>query len=163
MEDMYLLVEEEVNFEKTLDLRKILGSRILSKNGIVVGRIKQVRLNPETEKVEGVIVSRGWFRQNMYIEKSFFDRLSYDAIILNVDPVIMLKGRKIVTSEGEVIGKVKQVDRKGNTNDAENITTHSFLRGTFIIPASYVKYVGQSIILKPTYNVPKKYFWQKSR
>jgi len=63
---------------------------------------------------------------------------------------------------GEIVGKVYGVERKSNANDMKKLLVWSVKRGKFKIAVSYVKFFGDSIILKGSYDVPKKYFWQKS-
>ncbi len=161
-ENLYLLATDGVSVERTVNLKKILWSRVLSKNGFRVGWVKSVQMHPEKLAVEGIVVSQGAFHKQLYIGKEYIDHVSDDAVILTIDPPILLIGKKVVTYEGEVVGKVKDVKRQGNSSDIETLQVHSFGRGTFTIPVNAVKSGGQSIILKQNYDVPKKHFFKRS-
>lgn len=161
-ENLYLLTTEGIPVEKTVNLKKILWSRVLSKNGFRVGWVKSVQMNPDKVAVEGIVVSRGAFHKSLYIGKEYIDHLSDEAVILTIDPPMLLKGKKVVTYEGEVVGKVKEVMRKGTSSDVESILVHSFGRGSFTVPVNAVKSGGQSIILRQNYDVPKKHFFKRS-
>lgn len=149
-------------WDETIDLRKVVGVRVLSEKGLRVGRVSQIRIHPESKSLEGVLVRRGLFQESLFIGRSYFDTLSPEAIILNMEPTILLKGKKVVTYDGEVIGKVKEVARTGKTNALKNIAVHSFWRGNFTIPASAIKAFGKTVMLKSDYNAPKKSFWRRA-
>ena len=160
MERFDILPKGGVSFDSTIDLRRVLGKRVISKNGKLVGRVSQVRLARDGFSVEGALISRGWFSPNIFIGAGYLDRLTEDSIVLKIDPFILSKGLKVVSSEGEVIGKVIDFVRTGNSNDLDALVVKGFMRGTFHIPTSSVKSVGYSIILKPNYEFPKKHFWK---
>ena len=149
-------------FDGTIDLRKIIGVRVISENGHTIGRVVQARINPDTKSFEGIVVRRGFFRK-IYIGKNYFDTLSPEGTILVIEPSILLKGERVIAYDGEVIGKVKDVTRAGQTNMIKSITVHSFLRGTFSISADYIKSIAKNILLKDNYNAPKKSLWRRAK
>ncbi len=155
-----ILPKGGVPFDHTIDMQKVLGKRMISKNGLLVGRVSQVRLARDGFGVEGALVSRGFFSAKLFIGVGYFDRLTEDSIVLKIDPFLLSKGLKIVSSEGEVVGKVIDFVRTGNSNDLDALIVKGFMRGTFNVPISSVKSVGYSIILKPNYEFPKKHFWK---
>lgn len=156
------VVEKNKQFVETTNLRKIVGTKVLTEGGLSIGRVLQVRINTDTKTLEGILVKRGLFKGTLYLGSNFFDKLSPEGIILNIEPVILLCGRKVVTYDGEVIGVVKDVARFGRTNSIKSLSVHSFSRGNFIVPASEIKSLGKSIILKNSYNAPKKSFWRRA-
>src|SRR3989338_7559475 len=149
MKKMDIIIDNTLAYEKTLDLRKILQKKVISKNGLFVGKVKELRMSEDGLRLEGVLIKRGIFKRKLYLGKKYIDRLTYDSIILNADPFLLLKGIKVITSEGEVVGRVKDFVRKSLSNDIEQLTVGSLMRGKFNIPVSYVKSRGYSIILKP--------------
>src|SRR3989344_9340263 len=143
--------EKSVDLDYLIAIEKLIGKRVLSKNGLVVGRIKSIKIN-KNNKVEGVVVSPGLFRKKIYISSLYFDRLTSESIILSIDPSIFNRGKRVLNNDGNYLGKIKDVNRKENTNQVDSISVKRFLRKEIIIPGSQVKSVGQSIILKSTYN-----------
>ncbi len=149
-------------FDGTISIKKIIGVRVISPNGNAIGRVTQARINPDTKSFEGVVVRRGFFRK-IYIGKTYFEALSPEGIILLIEPSVLLLGEKVITYEGEVIGKVKEVIRVGKTNTIKGVNVHSFLRGTFSVPAEQIKSIAKNILLKESYNAPKKSLWRRNR
>lgn len=149
-------------FDGTISIRKIIGVRVISENGHTIGRVTQARINPNTKSFEGIVVRRGLFRK-IYIGRTYFETLSPEGIILIIDPSILLKGERVIAYDGEVIGKIKDISRIEKTNAIKSITVHSFLRGTFTIPYEQIKSIAKNILLKDSYNAPKKSLWRRAR
>lgn len=163
MKSYHRITQKESSLENTFNHKDIEHIRVLTKNGRVLGRVSEIRIHPETWKIEGVVISRGILRKPFYIGSSYLDRFSKDSAILKIEPTVLLVGRKVITSDGEPLGKIVRIARKSHTNDLDRVTVRSLRRSTFDIPVSQIKYFGESVILKSSYNVPKKYFWQKNK
>ena len=157
MKKIQEIIEKEAPLEHTLNLKDLIGIRVISKRGKVVGKVSQFRLNANNMEIEGILVSRGIFKKPFYVGKSYLKQISNDAIILNIEPANLLKGIKVVTSDGKILGKVKEVIRKGDTNIVEGIVVSSLFKKRKTIKASFIERLGQSIILKPNYHVAEKY------
>ncbi len=161
MKEVDIIQKNDSAKDKTVNLRRLIGSRVISADGLVVGRISEVRADPKNMSLLGIVVDRGFFNQKLYIGKSYFDKISNDAAILNIDPFIFLKGKKVVTSDGKVIGRVKDIARNDYSNDIEAIMVSSWVR-KYNIDAGNIKLVGRSVILKINYDGTKKYLKQRS-
>jgi len=148
MKKPHHIVKKERLFEDTFDLRKLLKVKVITKDGLVIGKVSHIRIHPKRMFIEGILVSRGFFRKPFYIGRSYINRFSYEAILLRITPSILFRGKKVVTSDGKVLGRVKEVIRKANRNDVENIVVSSILRKDTVISTSYIKYVGKSLFLK---------------
>ena len=151
--------EKDVNLDSLIAVEKLIGKRVLSKNGLVIGRIKSIRTG-KNEEIEGILVSPGIFKKKIYVSSTYFDKMSKESIMLSIDPCILNIGKRVLNDDGNYLGKVSDVSRRGYSNDVYSISVKKFLRKTIVVPGSQVKSVGQSIILKNTYNAPKKHFWQ---
>ncbi len=162
MENLDITLKGVVPFEKTINLKEVLGREVISKNGRIVGRVHQVRMADNGMHVEGILVSRGFFRSKIFLSEGYINKLTEDSIVLNIDPFILFKNLKVVSSQGEVIGKVVDFVRSDNTNDVSALIVKGFMRGKFNIPSSFVKSVGYSLILKQSYEPPKKHFWKRT-
>lgn len=162
MKKHHRITDSELAFEETFDLSDLISTKIISKDGKMIGKVSKVLLNPKKLSLEGILIRQGVFKKPIYIGISYFDRLSKDSIILKISPSVLLKRKKVLDSEGKVIGKVKSIERKGNSNEISELIISSPLKKKFPIKMSNIKFIGKTIILKSNYNVPKKYFWQKS-
>ncbi len=161
MKEYVKIVTKEGSIESTIDVGNLINKRVVSLKGFVVGKIKKVKINTKLF-VEGIVVSRGIFRKQLYLGSSYFGKLSEEAVILSVDPFVLYNGIKVLTNEGDVIGKVKDITRKTNANDIGELIVKARLRKKFNVGADFIKSIGSSIILKSNYSAPKKYFWQRS-
>ena len=156
------IVKDNLLFDQTINLVKLLGAPVLSKNDIVVGSVSKIGINPKDMKMEGIVVRRGIFKKPVYIGRNYLWKLSNDSIFLNIDPSILLRGKRVVDIDGSVIGKVKRIEREGNTNEIDKLIVGKLFRQEFYVPVSDIKSVGNSIMLKTNYNAAKKYIGQRS-
>src|SRR3989344_4841702 len=60
----------------------------------------------------------------------------------------VIVGRKSFNIEGIIIGKVKEVMRKGDSNDFESLIVKSFWKKSFTVKSGEIKFLGKSIVLK---------------
>lgn len=162
MKEPHRITKKEGEMKETLDLKKSLNVRVISHKGLVLGKVLQIRFHPIKRVLEGILVSRGFFKKPLYIGSSYINKISHESIILDIEPSILLRGRIVIDSKGKKLGKVKQVIRKNHSNDIKELRVGSLFRKDFIINLSNVKLLGESIILNPNYHVKRKYFWQKS-
>ncbi|NOZ81401.1 MAG: hypothetical protein GXP63_07060 [DPANN group archaeon] len=146
-------------FGETFNLKKLLGVRVIASNGLIVGKVSQLRVDPKTAKLEGIMVRHGLFRR-IYIDTTYFQKINPASIILAIEPCVLLKGRKVITAEGEVVGTVRAVERKELTNDIKEVVVKPFLKKSFVIPVASIRSFGASLILRPSYHVEKKKLWR---
>ncbi|MGV8130883.1 MAG: PRC-barrel domain-containing protein, partial [Candidatus Pacearchaeota archaeon] len=126
----------------------------------IVGSISEVRLNPNGFDFEGIVVSSSV--GNLYIGKSYFSTISDYSVILNTELSLLVKGRKVLTVDGKVLGKVRQVNRRGTTNEIESLIVGSFWK-KYLLPVSTVKQIASSVLIKPKYNETKEYLWTRPK
>lgn len=155
------ITKKEAELDSTYNLSQTIGKKALSDGGLIVGRIAQVRLNKNTKQIEGII-TRNFTHKPLYIGLSYISKITDKGVVLNMEPTIFLRNRRVITHEGKIIGKVFSITRKGTKNDLENITVYKMFRKKLIVSANDIEKAGKSIILKKGYNVRQKYFWQKS-
>lgn len=158
--DYQYILRKEIELDKTVNVKKLIGKNVLSEGGTVVGTIYEVRLNPNGFDMEGIVVST---RVGMlYIGKSYFSSISDYSVILNTELGLLVRGRRVITVDGKILGKVKQVNRKGNTNEIENLLVGTFWK-KYLIPVSAIKQIASSVLLKTKYDDAKEYIWKRSQ
>jgi len=162
MRKIHHITQKEQPIEKTINLKKLIGKNVLSKGGKIIGKVSEIRINPYSLRFEGILIKKDIFKKPIYIGKSYFSHLSHEAIILNIEPIVLINKKTVITSEGKIIGKVKKVIREGSTNNLKGIIVSSLFRKSFI-PASVIKSVGTTIVLKPNYDAKKKYIWKENK
>jgi sporulation protein YlmC with PRC-barrel domain len=163
MKEPHSILKTERALHKTVNLKKLIGKRVLSKGGKIIGKISEIRINPISLNIEGILVKGNIIKKSMYIGRSYFSHLSPEAIILNIEVSVLIKNKQVIDSKGRIIGRIKEVVRKGTGNDLKGVYVRSLFSRKFFIPESEIEYVNKSIVLKPKYNATKKYFWQSNK
>ena len=144
-------VENSLLFKETRNARDLVGLRVLTVSGEVLGRVKEVRMHHTSTVLEGVLVSRGLFRTPCYMCKRYIEKITHDAVLLGIEPVLLYVGRQVISSDGKLFGKVREVRRVHQTNEIESlIVKRTFFRKA-TIPFSQVKKLGSSIVIKKTF------------
>jgi sporulation protein YlmC with PRC-barrel domain len=125
---------------------------VLSKSGEYVGKVKDVIFKKET--YTGLLVKG---KRRLFIGKEFISSDTKDHIILNMEPVTNIIGKKVYDSTGKKIGYVKNIVRKSKTNAySEILVKKAVYRRAFSIPKKEVEIAKKSIILKNPYEPDKK-------
>lgn len=144
-------VENSLLLKETLNAHDLVGLSVLTVSGEVLGRVKEVRLHHTSTVLEGIVVNRGLFRTPCYMCKRYIEKITHDAVLLGIEPVLLYVGRQVVSSDGKVLGEVRKVHRIRQTNGiASLLVKRTFFRKT-TIPFSQIKKLGTSIIIKKTY------------
>lgn len=159
---MESFVHEGASFEQTRRAKSLLGKRVLSKNGSVFGSVKQVLLDTKNREVQGILVSRSFFRPNTYVSVEYVERLTSQAVILTIDPASLFRGRPVITSDGKRYGTVKDVSRERETNNVVVYFVRRWLFFVYQVPAGEVKKAGKSVVLHKTYEQAKSSFKKAS-
>ncbi|MFA5772207.1 MAG: hypothetical protein WC974_05715 [Thermoplasmata archaeon] len=126
----------------------LMGKKVVDSGGVEVGKILDVKVLPTVKKEIGIVVDPGFFRKGLPLSGEFIDRITDDVIYLNIIPSIRLSGMRVVNAFGRDIGKVKNINRIGKTNNIESIVVGS-APTDLIIPVADIDIVNSdTIILK---------------
>ncbi|MFT4249772.1 MAG: PRC-barrel domain-containing protein [Candidatus Woesearchaeota archaeon] len=143
--------KEAAVFAQTKKAHDLLGKRVLTKSGLVLGRVCEVRLDDSHRSLEGVLVRRRPWQSKVYVSHEFVSRLTDKAVILRVDPVIVFRGRSVVSKDGKRFGRVVDVVREQETNDLVSFIVRRRLLFMREVPVSAVASMNSAIILKGGY------------
>lgn len=158
MAEYQYVTRKEADLDKTVNIRGLIGKRVLSEGGAIVGTIAEIRLDKEGFELEGIIVST---RVGLiYVGKSYFSKISDYSVILNTELSVLIKGRNVLTIDGKILGKVKEVNRKGKTNEIESIIVSSWWK-KYLIEVSEIKQIASSVLIKAKYDETKEYLWTR--
>lgn len=163
MASHHRITKKENSLDSTLNLSDSLKVRVISQDGLVLGKASQIRVNHKTFKIEGIMISRGFFRKPIYIGASYIKKISHKSFILSVNPSVLIKNKKVINSEGKKIGNVKKIIRREHSNSIKQIIIKAPLKKEIIIKPSQVKSFGETIILKSNYAEKSEYIWKKSK
>ena len=145
-------VVDNTLFEKTIKTKDLVGLRVLSPNGLIIGKVKEVRMNLSSFKVEGLVVKPIALKKVTYFSKTYIDKISLDSILLNIEPSLLYIGKRLIDSEGKFLGYIKKVNRVEETNKVKTLVAKRFLRKSIEVNFSSVKTANTSIILSRPYH-----------
>ncbi|MFH1316772.1 MAG: PRC-barrel domain-containing protein [Candidatus Woesearchaeota archaeon] len=103
--------------ESLKSLRSSLKKKVYAQSGEKLGKIKDLLI--EKGVLKGALVSTRDI--NMFVDKEYFENDSEKALMLNMDPITMLVGKKVFDSDGKYVGKVKNLIRSNNSNNFTSI------------------------------------------
>ncbi|OIO80484.1 hypothetical protein AUJ84_03420 [Candidatus Pacearchaeota archaeon CG1_02_32_132] len=141
------IIKDKSLMEHTRSVKELLGLRVLSRSGEKIGAVKDVRYSLRAMNIKGIFTRHPKIG-NLYIGSDYIEIISKDSILLSIDPAILNMNKKVITHQGKVLGKVKKIERVGNTNIISKMHIRRFLHKAFVIKLSDIGNNGDSIILK---------------
>ena len=147
--DVFEIKNQSKPLEKTVEVSKILGKAVISKDGRKLGSIQSIHIHPTNLTVEGIRVKRGMLQTDDYIGREYIQSLTTSGAVLKILPVKEMMGLEVFDMNGKRIGKVKAINRSKKSNI---ITTFTVERGFRKEDAEFsgkdIKEVGKGVILK---------------
>jgi len=143
-----------VEFHHTKNAKDLVGLRVLTTSGRKLGTVREVRLS-KTHAFNGVVVKKGLLGRKRYICKTYIKEVSDEAVLLSIEPATTHEGRKVISVDGKVFGKVIKLNCVDHTNQIHSLLVRRRLH-KITIPFSHVKLLGKSIILKTNYEQTRK-------
>jgi len=140
---------KNVDISKLDSFRSWVGKKVISKSGDIIGKVQDFRFTKNT--IAGIIVMKRFSR--IFIGNEFINGVSNEAVVLSIDPVTMLVGKKAFDVDGKEMGKVVKLIRKGDSNTFEGLIVKAKIYSKGIkIPKNDVDISKKSIILKKSYD-----------
>lgn len=143
--------------KKTITSDDILGKDAVDPDGDVLGVVMKLHIDKEMRKMVGITIDTGFMRPNLFVGMNYIKNFGVDSVFLNRKPAEKLKGLDVITPEGEIIGVVKKAKAKGK--GISEVVAHKkglhFSKEVFLIAASDIKEIGDSVVLKKGYKVRK--------
>jgi sporulation protein YlmC with PRC-barrel domain len=99
------------NLEGTKNSHTYLGKKVFSKSGNYVGKVREIMFRDDA--LSGLIVSG---KARVFVDREYIASDSGTAVMLGIDPVILMLGKQVFDSEGRKLGKVTGLDRKSTAN-----------------------------------------------
>lgn len=128
--------------------RSWIGKKVISKSGDIIGKVQDFRFSKST--IAGIVVMKNISR--LFIGNEFISAVSADAVMLSIDPVTMLVGKKVFDANGKEMGKVARLVRKGSSNSFEAVIIKKKIYSKGMkVPKADVEVSKKSIILKKSY------------
>ncbi|MFA6990237.1 MAG: PRC-barrel domain-containing protein [Candidatus Gastranaerophilaceae bacterium] len=145
----------EINksYNTGIKVNELKGKKVMALNGKEVGKIMQVRLDPNSLNFDGIEMDRGFFGHDTFVGKDYVESLGDEGAVLNMTPVTEYKGLHVFDSTGKEVGTVKEIRTNGHSNNISAIVVGTgILANDVIFSKSDVKSVGESIMLNCTFD-----------
>jgi sporulation protein YlmC with PRC-barrel domain len=128
-------------------LSSYIGKEVYSKSGELVGVVKELVVH--NDKIKGIIVNG---KKEFYIDKESFKLNDHEVIILKLDPIFALIGKKVYDSDGRELGIVQELKRKSLKNEfTAMVVSKNLLYKNITIPRKEIESFGVSVILNKKY------------
>ncbi len=99
---------------------KLKGMKVYDADGKVFGHVSDIEINKSTLSPTKLVIHKGFFGEYLRINLKYIEKIARDAIHLWISPIKNLVGAKVLDSEGEEIGEVKEAE-KGKDGELEYI------------------------------------------
>lgn len=123
----------------------VLGKDALTPDGRVLGIITKLHLGSVSKQLVGITVDLGFFSPDLFIGIDYVNRFGKDVVFLLKTPTQLYRGRRVLSSSGNYLGKVSDV--RIEKGDMKEIVVK---KGKEIknITITRIANAGESIILK---------------
>ena len=141
-------------FNETIEVNKILGKKVLTKDGKRIGKVKGIHVDPKDLTIEGINVDTGMFYVDHYFDKSYVKLLNNEGAILKVNPATDILKLNVFDSDGKEVGTVTKANRSKLTNKLLSIVV-DIGKEEATITADYISTIGHSVMLKEPFEKGK--------
>ena len=136
------------SLEKTITSDDILGKDVVDKNGDLIGIVEKVLISLDTLEFIGIEVDKGILKKGLAIGKDYIEKVTDDALWLNIKISYELNGMSVFDKLGKLVGKVNNVELEGSTNKIKNIYVKpGIFRKSLEIPRRMIQTIKYNIIL----------------
>jgi len=135
------------NLENQRYGKSYLGKKVYSKEGRLVGIVRDILIDKNS--LSGLFIIG---KRKLFVDKEYIASESEKAIMLTIEPVLSIVGKKVFDSDGRKIGVVMSIDRKSKSNSFVSlmVKAHIFSK-PFTIPKEDIEVCKENIILNRAY------------
>ena len=126
----------------------ILGKDAIDPEGTVLGTVTKVHIDKEKMCMTGITIDMGLLRPDLYVGVNHIKHIGAGAILLKKVPTQKFKGLTVLTEEGKVLGKVKDIVLDGKKVKEFIVKGQGFFQKGMPIKYIDIKEIGDKIILK---------------
>lgn len=135
--------------KETLVAGDLINNKVYSNDGIYLGRVRDLHINPDKFSIEGIHIGKGLFSRYAYIGRDYIGKMSRKGVVLSITPLTELVNKKVLDSNGKVVGRVRVIYRNKKTNTLRSMVVE---RGVFkknlLVNRNMISDIGEKIVLK---------------
>ncbi|MFW5990996.1 MAG: PRC-barrel domain-containing protein [Candidatus Nanoarchaeia archaeon] len=142
-----VVVFSQQGFQSHYGLKSLLGKKVISSKGVILGRVKDVGFT--SKRVLGIYVGK-LFRK-YFVAMEYIDEFDGDAVMLRIEPVTILKGKLVFDKDGQKVGKVTEIKRASFANELSAVyVKKNIFRKPIKVSSDSLEIVEKNIILNCT-------------
>ena len=150
--DVFEIKHQSKPLDKTVEVSKIIGKDVISKDGKRLGTIQAIHIHPTDLTVEGIRVKRGMLQTDDYIGREYIHSLTSSGAVLKILPIKEMMGLEVFDMNGRKVGKIKAISRSKKTNSIVSFTVErGFRKKDAEFSGKDIKDVGKGVILRIQY------------
>jgi sporulation protein YlmC with PRC-barrel domain len=135
----------------------ILGKEAVDPDGEILGIVMKLHIDKESKRLIGITIDQGFMKPDLFIGMQYVKNFGVDSVFLNRVPVTKFKGLDVITSNGKLVGKVKDIKAKRHKVQEIIVARKgvNLSREWLVIAASDIEEIGESVVLKKGYRIRK--------
>ncbi|MFH1316773.1 MAG: PRC-barrel domain-containing protein [Candidatus Woesearchaeota archaeon] len=144
--------------KKTITSDDILGKEAVDPEGQILGIVIKLHISKEEKTLTGITIDQGFMKPDLFIGTDHIKNFGIDTIFLSSVPYDKLKGMKVISSDGEIIGNVEGHAQKSQKLQELRIKfkKDGLFKKPISIKVSEIKQIGDSVIMKPNFKIPEQ-------
>jgi len=136
-----------IPYKDTVEVRHILGKKVITSTGKNIGKVKAVHIHPKELTVEGIVIDPGMFEVDQYFDEGYIETLNKEGAVLKVMPTTDFIGLEVYDPNGKKVGKVKEINRSKQTNTLVSIKIKTEAGKEIVITSDYIAAVGEKTLM----------------
>lgn len=137
-----------IPYKDTVEVKSIIGRKVLTNAGKNLGKVKSVRIHPKDLTVEGIVVDAGMFELDQYFDRGYIETMNSDGVVLKISPLYEILGHEVFDPNGKKIGKVTEINKSKLSNTLVSIKVKTDEKGAdLVISSDYIAAVGENTLM----------------
>jgi sporulation protein YlmC with PRC-barrel domain len=95
----------------SVDSRVLVGKRVVTVGGVVIGKVKAVLLDPRELRVAGIVVATGVFAPDCFVDGHDIRGVREDEALVEVGVLDLVVGEAVFDVDGWWVGEISGVVR----------------------------------------------------
>ncbi|MFT4249771.1 MAG: PRC-barrel domain-containing protein [Candidatus Woesearchaeota archaeon] len=125
----------------------ILGKDVLDADGLHIGVVDKLYIDPASIQVLGFSVDKGFLRDGLMIGTKHVAEITAHAIFLTIRPAFRLRGVPVFGVDGGLVGHVQSVSLHEEDNTINELVVRVSRRKTIVITQDVIDRVDESVLL----------------
>lgn len=134
----------------TITSDDILGKTALDPYGEPLGVVVKLHIDNDNKTITGITIDQGFVKPDLFVGLDHIRHFGVDAVLLNTIPYSRLHNLRVLSSKGEYLGTVKNINVENHKLASVTLAKRKGLAKAeeLEVKAAQIKEIGQTIILR---------------